>query len=194
MCLGAEVEQEVQDAEVALEAIFGVEDLAVGRERGFGLGMLGGESKAQIVALQGCRGSVVGGMGYLAADFQLLQQEGQHGVVQVYQAVVVLQEQMLQLVAVVEEVGRGVVGRDYCAPMSYLPGFLVADADLGGEGVVALRADHGHGERLQAVAGGNDGPVAESLLGESLVQLDDGLVMLGQGGHVGHRGQVGGGK
>ena len=118
----------------------------------------------------------------------------QHGVVEIDKAFVGLQEDFLNAIAVIEEIGGGTVGGDDGSPMTDVPGLLIADAYLLGAGVVALGADDRHAEHLQAVACGYDCPVAMGLLGKCLLCLNGDAFVLRQAGHVVDRGEVGSGK
>ena len=127
-------------------------------------------------------------------NLHLLQQPDQQGVVELDKEIIAFHQDRLQLVLIVKEIGGSIVGRYYCTPVPDVPGFLIADADIAREGVVAMRADNRNGEYEWAIACGDDGSVTKSLFWESLAHLNGGLPATAQVGHIECGRQVGGGE
>ena len=182
------------------------EDLGVWRQGAGGYVVLGGDGGAQVADEASVRVArcAVGacGVGWQeigaetdgAVDAYPAAEASQQRAVQREQRGVRSEQRALQLVFVVEKEGCGTVGRLYGAPVSYWPSLGVVQLDFVGASAVAEGAVQRDAEGEASLRCAYQGAVAERLLGERFILLNDHLGGLCHAGHVGHRGQIGRGE
>lgn len=201
----AHVAEQVEDAEVGLEAMPLPVDLIVGRggEVGVGQRALRMDGLAE-VGLGGNGGtashSILRGGDDGGLEAQQLAHLAGDGHVEVEEELPLLGEEWLQVVGVELKERAFAVGRAECVPVLLAPLPVVAHAHFSHGCLVepsTLGSLHGHGERLQAVGGGDDAAVSEGLLREVVVLLyvyrsvAVGLLPPLHGGEVGRGEQTG---